>query len=835
MLQPGAPFGPYEVISLLGAGGMGEVYRARDPRLNRDVAIKVLPEALETDHERVARFAREAQTLAALSHPHIATVFGVEQQDGRHGLVMELVEGPTLADRLKAGPIDWRDAVELARQIAEAMSAAHDRGVIHRDLKPANIKLTADGSIKVLDFGLAKALDLPSGLRGQASGEFANSPTLSVLATGAGVLLGTAGYMSPEQARGTVVDRRTDVWAFGCVLFEMLTGTATFAGDTVSDTLAAVLRAEPNWTALPDDLPRGVTRVLRRCLAKDRQQRFADLHDVAIELSDARDEQPAGASSTGRPFSRWRVIGVALAVLSVVAAALTGFLVLGDRRAVPASAHTAITLPPGLRLPTAPLGSTLEFSADGNTVFFVAIDNAGRHSIYRKSFSEFDIAPVNGGSGMESVFVSPDGKWLGGHIRERVYRLPVEGGTPTVISGAEPGWYGWTHDDQLVMTSRSGPLRVMPSSGGQTTALASADGAELNGITVALKGATTLLFDAAVPGSPQTIDIRRFDPVAGTVTTITQGRSPRVVGSDLLVFWRDGALWAAPLDAAGALRGAALAVAADVSRSVLFASGPGLYAVSRNGHLAFVPAAREAPRRLVWVDRRGQVTQAFPETGSFTNPRLSSDGRHVAINETNQPVISILDLKRGTRTRLPVSGRRPIWVPDGTSLIVQGLNARGRILRQGIDGAGREVSLLAGEDTYYPDDVTPDGKTVVYNTGGFARDLWLLRDGKTQSFLTTPANERGAAISPDGKWIAYTSNESGRDEVYVQRFPDGGSRIPVSTRGGLGARWARNGREVFYREVSQLVAVPFDGTGPIMGAPNVRYDRFEPSTLRRGR
>jgi hypothetical protein len=825
MLQPGTRFGPYEIVGLLGVGGMGEVYRARDSRLNRDVAIKVLPELLAHDPERVARFTREAQTLAALNHPQIATVFGVEQQDRRHGLVMELVEGPTLADRLKAGAIEWREALDIARQIAEAVSAAHERGIVHRDLKPANIKLAPDGSIKVLDFGLAKALDQGSGVRGQASPDRADSPTLSTVATGAGVLLGTAPYMSPEQARGAAVDRRTDVWAFGCVLFEMLTGKQAFAGETVSDTLAAVLRAEPEWNQLPYDMPSNIDRVLRRCLTKDRKERFADLHDVALMIEEARTLMRLPKPTTRHRLRWWAVTtGAAL-----IAAAWTFAASWRARDTAPSAEPTrfAITLPEDMRVPLTGPAASIVFSADGRSVFFVGLRAGRQPAIHRVRFDDFGVQPVNGADNASNVFISPDGQWLGIQRPPNVYRMSVAGGPPIRIPGALPGRYFWASPDRLYFaytagSSAGGLVYVMPAAGGEPELLRDSHGQPVrSGSHPVPVSPNTPLFYSDPDGEGQRI--RTLNLATKRVSVVVQGVSPTLAG-DHLAFWRDDAIWVARFDRAAAQMTHPATVAVNGVARTGAATGPALFAVSPQGHLAFVPSAGVAHRRLVWVDRKGASMPAFAERGDFDGPRLSPDGKSVAVADRTD--ISVLDLARGTRIIARKAARRPLWTPDGRALIFQSLASRGEadLHRETIGSSESTPPLLSQPGVQFPDSVSSDGRVIVFNQGVATRDLWLLREGKAERFLDSPANERSGTISPDGNWIVYTSDESGRDEIYLQEFPAKENKVAVSTRGGTAPLWSRAGREIFYRAGSELMTVAFDPTGPTLGPPQRLFD-----------
>ena len=807
MLNPGSRFGPYEIVGLLGAGGMGEVYRARDARLHRDVALKVLPAALAQDSDRVARLTREAQALAALSHPQIAAIFGVENQDGRHGLVMELVEGDTLSDRLAAGPFEWRDAFPVAQQIAEALSAAHERGIVHRDLKPANIKLTADGTVKILDFGLAKAL--PTDVSGETSvPALSKSPTLSVTATEAGTLLGTVAYMSPEQARGATVDKRADVWAFGCVLFEMLTGSAPFAADTVSDTLAAVLRGDPEWTRLPRDLPVSIVRVLKRCLEKDRRRRLGDLHDAALDLDESSAISVERAARKGRGGPRpWPLLTSTALVVGLAAGATLAWAVAG-RRGAPPSTFVAISLPPDLELPIGGGPASMVFGPGGRELFFAANRGGGRSEIYRASLERFGIEAIRGGTGLEAPALSSDGRFLFGVRGQQAFRLAAGGGVAALISGAI-GSRVTALDDRLLM-SATGRIGIIGQNGG----------------TLAFVGEAGLMQAAPlIPGWLLAVRVASAEIVAvnladNAATVLLPGRSPRYVNTGHLVFFRDDALWAVRMKPPLRLLGDAQRLVESVATT----GNPfgAVYAIAPNGHLAFAAAPPPAIRRLVYVSRTGAVTPAFEETSDFDMLRVSGDGTRAAVSEHDG--ISVIDLARGTRLRLSDEGfvkRRPVWGPDGRTLAMQ---AQSDVYRQAADGSGRAEFVVGGPDSQFPDDWSSDGKALIFNEGGGTRDLFVFQDGKRQRLVATGAHERGGVFHPRGAWAAYASDDSGRDEVYLLRWPVSGERIPVSVRGGRNPVWSRDGRELFYRQDHRMMAVRFDEMTGRLAAPEALFD-----------
>jgi Tol biopolymer transport system component len=795
---------------------MGEVYRARDPRLNRDVALKVLPTQVAADPDRIARFTREAQALAALNHPNIATIFGVEQQDGVHGLVMELVDGPTLADRLTSGPIEWREALTLARELAEAVSAAHDRGIIHRDLKPANIKLTSDGSIKVLDFGLAKLIAPAEAgaLKGAGDGPgMSHSPTLSIHATGAGVLLGTAPYMSPEQARGTEVDRRSDVWAFGCVLYELLTGKQAFEGPTVSDTLAGVLRGEPDWAALPRDLPSAIVRLLKRCLAKDRRARAADLHDVALDLADAMTVTADAAVTTPAPQRRSAVPLVVVALAAGAGIALAVASRFTTPPAPPDVMRMTITMPGGIELAGdsgAPFG--MGFSPNGRELYFNAGDVGGNIAIFRTSLDTFGIERIPGSDGLETPLVDASGSTLYASRGGQLFRLPLNGTKPAAIPGAKGGRPVVVTDGRVYFGLNV--LTVIPVQGG-TPAVVSDLKRGLSQFHVSGTRILAMTLDSE--------EIVSINPGDGAVSAITRGRSPMLTPSGHLIFFRDGSLWAVRLGEDGKPLGEPQAFITGVRTNTSQTYGFAHYAMSASGHLAYVPESPRLADHLVWVSRSGATSPAFPETGDFTMPRLSPDGQAAAVVEQNG--ISVLDLSRGGRLRFPSEGflkRRPVWRSDNKTITYM---AQSDVFEQAIDGSSKPAPVETSEGTQFPDHWSPAGDTLLFNEGGASRDLIALSKGKRMPLLSSAAaSERSGRFHPSGLWFAYVSNESGRDEVYLQQWPTLGGKVPVSTGGGVGPVWSTDGNEIFYNDGKRMMAVRFDPKLGRLGRPEALFE-----------
>ncbi len=892
-LQPGTKLGPYEIQSPLGAGGMGEVYRARDTRLNRDVAIKVLPEAFAQDAERLARFEREAQTLAALNHPNIAAIYGVEESAGVRALVMEIVPGETLASRLarlrgeresasadregagvgstrpleRAGatlasqqpqglPVD--EALPIARQIAEALQAAHEKGIIHRDLKPANIALTADGHVKVLDFGLAKALEPERG------SDPSHSPTLTLGATQAGVILGTAAYMSPEQAKGRAADKRSDVWAFGCVLYEMLTGRRAFEGEDVSDTLAAVLRGEPDWTALPNDLPASVSALVRRSLQKDRKQRLADI-SVALYLMDEAAAAASGAVVTSAPPvapSRSRLAIAAGAGLGagLMLAALAGWALMRMNEPEPAQpVRFSIVPPPAHALWVQGDDRDLAISPDGARIVYRAVGAQNQAQLVVRALNDLDSRLLAGITGARVPFISPDSRWIGFFTAGELRKVSMTGGPPVTLCRNPAGARGasWGPDDTIIFATADPTTGLMsvPGGGGEPKMLTKAD---------ATRGEQDHLFPSILPGGRAVLftitasqvenaQVAVLDLATGQQKTLIRGGSHAEyvdpsAGSGQALSTGSGQAGYLVYGASGTLRAvrfdlARLEVLSDpvpVAEQVMMSTitGAANFAVSRAGSLVYVPgtlaAARAAPpRSLVWVDRRGREEPIAAPPRAYAIPRISPDGTRVALDIRDQGMdIWIRDVGRETLTRLtsdPGVDQIPVWTPDGRRVIWTSQRSgtgNPNLFWQAADGTGAAERLTTNPLPQFPTSVAPDGMRVVLfeNSAKTAsQDVSMVAlNGQraTEMIVATSAMETGGEVSPDGRWLAYQSNESGQFEVYVRPFPkvDTG-RWQISTLGGTRPAWARSGRELFYLDGEGLLtAVPVQTGGPTFSA-----------------
>ena len=938
-LSAGTRLGHYDVTALLGEGGMGQVWQATDTQLNRQVALKILPDAFAADPDRLARFKREAQILASLNHPNIAAIYGIEQAEGTRALVLELVEGPTLAERIKQGPIPVDEALPIAKQIAEALEAAHEAGVIHRDLKPANIKVREDGTVKVLDFGLAKALD-PS-----PDADPSQSPTLTAAATQMGVIMGTAAYMSPEQATGQTADKRSDVWSFGVILFEMLTGQRLFTGETVSHVLASVLKTDPSWALLPADTPAAIQRLLKRSLERERKRRLPDVSVALLEIEEAA-SAPAQSESVGEaltPRVGWRQAGILVLGTLVVGSIVTGVAVwmLVRPPALPVSRFTIV--PPQGVQPTLPRlspdGRTLAFTGVGGTVsrnlecssspmrrgsaFMSAtcrrerasgtrlstgssaisprtgaaprcrrsrrsltgsatrgrqraygstrtstrastplaprspthrwthsrwspiasmasgttrcsLDEVGNFilikvltgvggtvsQVYVQTLDQLEAVALQGAEGATVVDFAPDGQSLlimeAGPagvtpLAATVMRVPVTGGTPTRI-GSGMGLSAWGRDDTFVLGGLFG-LRLVRASGGEETRLTTVGEEQITHfVTTFLPHGRAVLFYSFGGRDPS---VAVYDFETGEGTDLIPGTSPMFVPSGHLVFWRDGSLWAVPFDPDRLeVRGDPVLVVDGVQS---FSSGVAAYTVADNGTLVYLPA--EATTSTVgWVNREGAMTTPLFEGQGLAWPALSPDGTRVAFQRPARPDgedVWIRDLSNELETKLTeTSGfnQWPIWMPDG-----QTVTFASDLLSGGFHPHARPVDL--SRDTQLltrtgiisaPGSWTPDGQTLVYHAG-FADsygDIWTLTVGADpMEFFSTDFNELHPRLSPNGKWLAYVSDRTGENRVYVQAFPEGGAIQPISTGPGSQALWSRTGRELFYRNGDQLWAV----------------------------
>jgi serine/threonine-protein kinase len=831
-LEEGRRLGDFEVVASLGSGGMGEVYSARDLRLGRDVALKVLPEALSREPERLARFNREARVLASLNHANIAVIHGLQEHDGVLFLVLELVPGATLAEHLAAGPLPVRGALDVCRQVAEALEQAHARGVVHRDLKPSNVKVTPEGQAKVLDFGLAKAL------AGDAD-DITSSPT-GELATREGLVMGTAAYMSPEQARGQDVTQQADVWAFGCLLFEALTGRQAFEGGTVSDRLVSVLTGEPDWTALPVATPGVVRFLLRRCLQKDVALRLPEIRLARVALEEALQDpssQPREVldpSPPAAPRRSWPV-PAALLVLGLVIGAGA---VLVARRGGPAAdvrvRRFGIVLPGAVTVSDTAGQPVLALSPDGQRLVFAGEED-GQARLYLRELGALAVKPILGTEGGSHPFFSPDGQWVGfwaeGHIR----KVPLGGGEPHVVTPA-PRLRGaaWLADDTIVFApSAAEGLRRVPSGGGavaQLTAVDAANGEDSHRWPIALPAGRGLLFNVSGPsGLEEERWIEAFDLRSGRRRRLLQGGSfPRFLAPGWLMFARAGALHAVRFDAERIdVLGSPVPVLDDL-RMAVKGSGLACFDVAPDGALAYVPGFPRPPDRLLaWVDRGGRETLLEPRGRPYLRPVLSPDGGRLAVTvQGARDDVWVQDLERRSWTRLTAEGDNTdaAWSPDGRQLVFSSTRSGPfNLFRVAADGGGDAQQLTQERTMAMSSSVSPDGSVVAFavldtQTGWDVRLLPLGAGGAPRPLVATRFTETYAAFSRDGRYIAYVSNESGRSEVYVRGYAQDG-KWPVSSAGGTEPVWSADGQELFFRSGDALFSASVRTAGAFSAGP----------------
>jgi serine/threonine-protein kinase len=848
VIGPGTRLGPYEVTAAIGEGGMGKVWRAHHTALNRDDALKVLPDAFASDPDRLARFRREAQVLASLNHPNIAHVHGLEQANGVQALVMELVEGPTLADRIAQGPIPVDEALPIAKQIAEALEVAHEQGIVHRDLKPANIKLRPDGTVKVLDFGLAKSLEPTA-----SSLNLSDSPTItSPAVTQRGVLLGTAAYMSPEQAKGRPADKRSDVWAFGAVLYEMLTGRRAFAGGEIYEVLASVLAREPDWALLPRGLSPTITTYLKRCLHKDPKQRIGDVQSIRLALEGAFD---AGAERTVATPVVARVnfpVGWRAAMLWALAGVLAGAVVIWAviRPApVPSASVSRFSIP---------LAANESFTGAGRHT--VALSPDGTHVVYTaneglslRRLDQLQTTPIPGTTGAREPFFSPDGQWIGFWAGGQLKRISVSGGAPVTLGAVGNPFGAWWGADGTILLGQ-GPQGIvrMPSAGGTPEMLIPAKDGELAHGPQMLPGGEWVLFTvrAAGPNQWNQAQIVMQSLATGERTVLIEGgRDARYLPTGHLLYAHDDVLLAVPFDVVAKRVTAGPVPLVDGLGSGGNNVAPAQFSVARSGTLVYVPAGAIPQlgdqRTLVWVDRQGRETPLAAPPRGYVYPRLSPDGTRVAL-DTRDPGgvdIWIWDVARETLTRLtfdPGQDRAPAWSPDGRRIAFssQRDGSPGNLFWQAADGTGAAERLAEDKLTMFPASFSPDGSQILITvaTGGATGvqrendDIAVVsreEKNRVMPLFATMFGERNGEVSPDGRWLAYESDESGREEIYVRPFRDlQGGRWQVSTSGGTRPLWARNGRELFYLvPPGRVMSVAIQrGEGFAAGNPQVIFD-----------
>jgi Tol biopolymer transport system component len=844
-LAPGTRLGPFRIVALVGAGGMGEVYRAHDTKLDRDVAIKVVPALLAADPGRLARFEREAKVLASVSHPNIAQVHGLEEADGVRALVMELVDGEDLSHRLTRGPIPFAEALTMAGQIADALDAAHDKGIVHRDLKPANVMITADGVVKVLDFGLAK----PS-LGEMGPDVLTHSPTrFDVGGTQEGLLLGTAAYMSPEQARGKVVDKRTDIWAFGCLLFEMLAARPAFGGDTLSDTIAAILEREPAWSALPNTTTPAVKRLIERCLQKDLKRRLRDIGDARAELDERHVVESLSTpppATTTRDRAVWAGAGVLVTALAFGGA----WLALRPPAATPAPVRLSVVPPPGTTFTQRDITEHPQFalSPQGDRLALVAAAPGERPRIWIRSLETGASRPLAGTDGASGPFWAPDGRSLGFQTDGKLKTISLDGAAPhnLVDRPFDVAHGAWSPDGVILYpTGNGGSLFMVRAAGGPVTAATTLDSSRNetahrwpqflpDGRFIYFVGSST----------PENMGVYLGSLGSQTKTQLLTGQSGAIyVDPGYLFFEQNGVLTRQRLD----LGSGTLAAAPEpVGDPILGLRGPGYLPASAagNGTIAFWSSPL-TPADLVWVDRAGRTLRTIGTGNRYDSPSLSPDGARVLVTtraNPNENEMWMLDTATGSSlSRLTFTrgvARFGIWAPNGNEVVYSmGTEDGPQIFRKPASGGGDEIRIpgISRHWAVFPDDWSRDGRWLVYVVASQnAFDVWSLdvQQQKTEPVLQSAANEVEPRLSPTGPWLAYASDETGTFEVYVRGFGGTQGKWQISRGGGTQPVWRSDGRELFYLGLDGVLnAVAIDERTLSPGTPRPLFQTTLPNVL----
>jgi serine/threonine-protein kinase len=825
-LEPGQCLGPYCIECFLAAGGMGNVYRATDTRLHRQVAIKVSAARFSE------RFEREARVIASLNHPHICQLHDV----GPNYLVMELVEGPTLAESIRQGPLRLEEALAIARQIAEALEAAHDKGIVHRDLKPANIKITPAGVVKVLDFGLAKAAEDRA-----AAGDPNESPTQTISATRAGVILGTPAYMSPEQARGAAVDKRADIWAFGCVLYEMLTGRATFRGETTSDILASVLKEDPDWSALPADTPRPVHRLLRRCLLRDRRERLHDIADAHFDMDEGcTDQEPPVVPPAPRPSQLWP-----WAVAAALAIALAATVVLRAPATVDRPLmRLSVELGPGVVMASNNDRGGLAISPNGTRLVFRVRGADGQFRLGVRLLDQNEVTTLAGTESADDPFFAPDGQSIAFFADHKLKKIAAQGGVPVTLCDAPVDLGGsWGDDGNIIAALSLGSgLSRIPSAGGRPTPVTELNkekGEQRHSWPQILPGSHAVLFTSynIAGGFPEpNIEVLSFK--TGDRKTLRAGFFARYLSSGHLVYIHQNTLFAVPFDLTRlALAGSPQAIVADIIHS---ADRGGEFDFSQTGAFVCLSGKVDA-RSIFWLDRAGKTEPLYPDPGIYGFPRFSPNGNRLAFTVDDvqgHRDIWVQDLQRGPTSRLTfLSGpnEAPVWTPDGRNIIFLSSNPSAPgIYSTPADRSGEPQRLAEIKSRMLPFAFSPNGKRLagIQPLVGGGTEIWTapfedgdhLRLGKPEEFLRSTFIKLSPSFSPDGRWLAYSSNASGITEVYVRPFPGPGEELQISSGGGRQPIWSSKGHELFFLTLDgriMVITYGAEGDSFVAGRPQM--------------
>jgi Tol biopolymer transport system component len=852
----------YRVEEKIGTGGMGVVYRAEDTKLDRQVAIKVLPDIFGGDPQRLVRFEREAKLLASLNHPNIAAIHGLEQAGGKRFLVLELVEGETLAERIAKRPLPMHEALEVCRQIAEGLEAAHEKGVIHRDLKPANVKITPEDKVKVLDFGLAKAL------HGEAAlADARHSPTLTDQMTRPGVILGTAAYMSPEQAKGMAADKRSDIWSFGCILYECLTGRRAFAGETVTETLAAILKGEPDWGALPTSMPLQVIGLLRRCLQKNPRQRFHDIGDAGIMMEMASQE-PSAADSTAasKALKRMRWIASTASIVTLLVLAVAGIIWFsqGQLKTKDRITRCQIDVAPAKQLGggraseqtsglNRPTRTAFALTPDGNTLVFYGLNNEGETQIFIRSMNRWNPTPIEGTEGARFPFLSPDGSRVAFFADGKIKQVSLGGGPPTDICDERAISHGasWGSGGLIVYALDEALWQVRESGGKSTMLLADNPEKGEYGFRLPhfLPGGEVILFSVRMSSDRwENTHVEALSLKTGERKTILdEGSDARYVSTGHLVFAKRGVLFAVPFDAKQLkLIGEPVQVAEDVMHSMNARSNvqqtyAAQFSVSESGSLAYVPGGTypDPVCQLAAVDRTGVTQLLSSEEKSYSFPRVSPDGRKIVYGTAGRKTdIWVYDLQRNISTPLTSGGINvlPIWHPDGKKVtyVSREKDGRNRVINVAADGSGQSEVLFErpSPTALSTSSWSADGKTLAYVQwrSGTDNDVFVFHteDLKAEAFAETKFDEGWPELSPDGRWLAYATNEFGAFEIYIRSLQGKGGKTRISSGCGMfpGPLWRRDGRELYYpgpNNKMMVVDIP-DNPDSDPGRPQVLFD-----------
>ncbi|HXG71163.1 MAG TPA: protein kinase [Gemmatimonadaceae bacterium] len=856
----GTRIGRYEIVSLVGAGGMGEVYRARDPQLGRDVAIKVLPAVFSSDPDRLSRFEQEAQAAGALNHPNILSIHDVTTHAGSPCVVSELLEGETLRERLNEAALPSRKAIDFALQVAHGLAAAHEKGIVHRDIKPENLFITRDGRVKILDFGLAKLLEAAVESAAQTS-----LPTRRAH-TDPGAVMGTVGYMSPEQLRGSPVDPRTDIFSFGAVLYEMLSGRRAFGGTSAADTISAILKEDPpELSGTNKDINAGVDRVVRRCLEKNREERFHSASDLAFALEALSGTHGSGATTIGAAVTatdasslrrqRFDRLGWVAAAIFLVSTLALGALYFSRAEAVPQKMHFSLPVPDKVTY-----GETLALAPDGRRLAFVGTGGGGVTSLWVRALDSTVAQELPGTAGAAFPFWSPDSRFIGFFAGNKLKRIEASGGPPQALADVTGDARGgaWGADGVILFTpSYTSPLFKVRAAGGVAEPATQFD---LSRKQISHRwpsflpdGRGFLYFARSTQTDAEGIYVGSLDTKESTFlfnTSHMAAYAPAVAGSATghMLFMRDKTLVAQPFDPGRLKLSGEPVVVADGVLNFPGEGGPTAYAAfsaSATGHLSYL-LGNVSVSQLVWFDRAGQPTGPVPVTGNYSELWPSPDGKKIALarQESESNDIWVLDVARGTTTRFtfdPAADVCPLWSPDGSRIIFSSSRGGKQQLYQKVSsGAGRDELLLATDSNAFADDWTTTAKGgpfILYEVQDPKTrfDLYVLPlagDRKPVPFLNTEFNETHSQFSPDGRWVAYASDESGRAEVYVQSFPASGGKWQLSTTGGDQPQWRRDGKELFYVTPDKKlvsVAVPA-GDSFEHGAPVTLFATRIPTT-----